>query len=204
MRVKVIKRQCQHTGCEIKATFNFDWNKSAKFCRKHMQKGMVDVHSKRCRTKGCIKQACYGYEKGVFLYCVNCATEDMFDLKNKTCLHPDCDKYPSYNYPHLKKYLYCSKHKKKGMINICTKKCIYEDEEGRCTKCPAYNYAGEKKKLYCFAHRKEGMVDVANRICDIDGCSSRVRNPIKKKMLNGKYYCNKHFKLLENEKISEK
>ena len=47
---------------------------------------------------------------------------------------------PVYNYEGESSGLYCTTHKKDGMINVLSKKCL----ENRCNKQPSYNYEGEK------------------------------------------------------------
>ena len=60
---------------------------------------------------------------------------------------------PSYNFAGEKR-LYCSKHKKDGMVDVYSRKC---EEEG-CQKQPSYNDPGNKHKRFCNAHKLDGMV----------------------------------------------
>jgi hypothetical protein len=81
----------------------------------------------------------------------------MVDVKNKTCL--ECKKKPNYNKECETTALYCSEHKKEGMVNVISKTCL------ECKKIPTYNKEGETTALYCLAHKKEGMVDVVSKNC---------------------------------------
>jgi hypothetical protein len=46
----------------------------------------------------------------------------MIDIKNKTCKEDGCKTHPIYNFEGQKEALYCSKHKKDGMINVKNKR----------------------------------------------------------------------------------
>jgi len=85
------------------------------------------------------------------------------------CIHPGCKTRPNYNTEGETKPLYCSAHKKDGMVDVISKTCC---EEG-CKTRPNYNTEGETKPLYCSAHKKEGMVDVKNKTCCEEGCKTR-------------------------------
>ena len=91
----------------------------------------------------------------------------MIDIINKRCIHPNCDKRPSYNTPDEKIALYCANHKKDGMINITSKNCIHPD----CNKQPLYNTPGEKVALYCGNHKKDGMIDIKHKRCILPDCN---------------------------------
>ena len=75
----------------------------------------------------------------------------------KKCI--ECNKRPSFNVKGETKILYCSKHKKQGMINVATKRCL------ECNIIPSYNVKGEKKGLYCVEHKKQGMVNIRSKKC---------------------------------------
>ena len=60
--------------------------------------------------------------------------------KNKTCQHEDCTTRPSFNKPGEKTGIFCSKHKKEGMVDITHKTCQHEG----CTTRPTFNKPGEK------------------------------------------------------------
>ena len=72
-----------------------------------------------------------------------------------------CNTRPSYNYESEKKGIYCNKHKKEGMIDVQSQKCIHEN----CKKCSSFNNEGETKAIYCNEHKKEGMIDIKNKKC---------------------------------------
>ena len=47
--------------------------------------------------------------------------------KEKKCKEKNCNDQPSYNLKGETKPLYCSKHKKQGMVNVKDKKCVSFD-----------------------------------------------------------------------------
>ena len=56
-----------------------------------------------------------------------------------------CNIRPTFNIKGETKGLYCSRHKKDGMINVKDKTCIHEG----CNIRPVFNIKGETKALYC-------------------------------------------------------
>ena len=72
-----------------------------------------------------------------------------------------CNIRPTFNIEGQTKALYCSQHKKDGMINVKDKTCIHEG----CKTQPNYNIKGQTKALYCSQHKKDGMIDVIHKTC---------------------------------------
>ena len=65
------------------------------------------------------------------------------------CIYDGCDKQPIFNLSHETKGLYCSEHKKEGMIDVKHNKCTYNG----CNNRANYNlitYLYEKS-LYSIA-----------------------------------------------------
>jgi ferredoxin-like protein FixX len=75
------------------------------------------------------------------------------------CNELNCNVSPSLNIEGQPKALYCSKHKKDGMISVKHKTCL------DCKKHPVFNVEGETKGLYCATHKKDGMVNVKDKTC---------------------------------------
>jgi hypothetical protein len=86
------------------------------------------------------------------------------------CKEKDCKKRPNFNKEGETTPLYCSAHKKEGMVDVKHKKTCLE-----CKKQPYFNKAGETTALYCAVHKKEGMVDVRNKTCKSEWCSTFVK-----------------------------
>ena len=123
-----------------------------------------------CLHSGCEKQAIFNIEgEKNGLYCADHKTEEMIDVKNKTCDIIGCKKRPTFNIEGEIKAHFCAKHKKEGMIDVIHKKC---DIIG-CKKRPYFNIEGEKNGLFCADHKTEEMIDVKNKTCDIIGCKKR-------------------------------
>ena len=82
-----------------------------------------------------------------------------------------------YNTPGEKTAIFCSKHKKDGMVDIIHKKCQHEG----CTTRPTFNKPGEKIAIFCSKHKKDGMVNVMNKTCQHEGCTTQPAfNMVKK------------------------
>jgi hypothetical protein len=75
----------------------------------------------------------------------------FIQLIDKMCKENGCKKRPAFNEEGSQKALYCSTHKKEGMINVISKTCIHEG----CKKQPAFNEEGSQTALYCSTHKKE-------------------------------------------------
>jgi len=82
------------------------------------------------------------------------------------CEEHGCKTRPYFNLEGNTKPIYCSTHKKEGMIDVKNKTCIYEG----CKIIPIYNLEGLTKGIYCSTHKKEGMVNVRHKICIYEGC----------------------------------
>jgi len=82
------------------------------------------------------------------------------------CVHEGCNKRPNFNTPGSSKGLYCSDHKKDGMVDVKNKRCEHEG----CDKQPVFNLLGSSKGLYCAIHKMDGMVNVKDRRCEHEGC----------------------------------
>lgn len=70
-----------------------------------------------------------------------------------------------------KRPLYCSKHSKKDMVDVVTKRCSYKD----CTERAYYNYKESKSGLYCKIHKLKDMVLVNIKKCKTEMCDTIVK-----------------------------
>ena len=95
----------------------------------------------------------------------------MINIKNKTCIHPNCKTIPNYNLEGQIKGIYCSVHKEANMIDVIHKTCIHPN----CKKQPTFNLEGETKGIYCLVHKEANMVDVKNKTCKTHLCFTHVR-----------------------------
>ena len=111
---------------------------------------------------------------------------DFRPINSRFCKEQGCVKRPRFNAKGEMKALYCSEHKKEGMIDVTRKKCIHEG----CIIRPTYNIESETKALYCFQHKTENMVDVINPKCIFLNCKTQPIYNVKgeKKAL----YCSVH------------
>ena len=85
------------------------------------------------------------------------------------CIFEGCRKESSFNFEGELKRLYCTNHKKPGMIDVKSKTCCEEE----CRKRPAFNFEGEKYPLYCAEHKKPEMINVRSKTCCEEGCKKR-------------------------------
>ena len=91
----------------------------------------------KCIFQGCTKSASFGpKESRIRLYCKTHINGDSVNVVNPTCIHPGCTTQSTYGTSDFKK-MYCSVHKKDGMIHITkhrkvkTKENKEEDKENK-------------------------------------------------------------------------
>jgi hypothetical protein len=77
------------------------------------------------------------------IYCSKHKLDNMINVKDYSCLYPECDTIPKFNFEGETKAKFCSKHKEIGMIDVCHPRCktplcftIVKDKyEGYCLFC---------------------------------------------------------------------
>jgi hypothetical protein len=121
---------------------------------------------KLCEFETCREQASYGEFYGKPIRCKD--HKGDFKLVSKLCQEGNCNTCSSYNYEGETKQLYCSEHKKDGMINMKNKRCKYLN----CKIIPNYNYHDEKIAIFCSSHKKDGMIDIKHKRCEYLNCKS--------------------------------
>jgi hypothetical protein len=114
----------------------------------------------------------------------------MVDVANKKCIHPDCKIIPVFNVEGEPKALYCSLHKKDGMVNVIRKTCkndwcytsVTEKYEGYCMYCfmnmfpdkpVARNYKTKEYAVVEYVKTKYHHFDWKEDRRIQDGCSRR-------------------------------
>lgn len=101
----------------------------------------------------------------------------------KICIEDNC-KTQCFFGPSNGNPIFCSKHKKEGMVDNASKKCLTSD----CKKSPSFNFANQKP-IYCAIHKLEKMVRTSHKNCKNEDC---LKSPSYN--LNGKppLYCSEH------------
>jgi len=108
----------------------------------------------------------------------------------KICIEDGCTKQANYNLDEETALLYCTSHKKEGMVDIKNRKnrCI----EPGCKTRACFNEKGTKIGQYCVKHKQDGMIDVKCVRCRFDGCMTRARYWYENETIPT--YCAKHKK----------
>ncbi len=86
----------------------------------------------------------------------------------KLCIYEGCLKRPNFDEPGGKGS-FCFNHKKVTMINVKSKRCIYE---GCDSICPIFDEP-DGKGSYCKNHKKPNMINVKNKKCLHKECYKR-------------------------------
>lgn len=110
----------------------------------------------------------------------------MVNVRDKSCIHPECKIYPVFNYPGEKTRLYCKLHALSGMCDVKSDSCI----EKNCNTRASFNFIGNKKGMMCSLHKTDGMMNIKSSKCEeIDCMTIALFNfPGKKKGV----FCSKH------------
>jgi hypothetical protein len=144
----------------------------------------------KCKYESCKKRAYFGIKGQKSEYCSSHKLEDMIDIKNKRCLHKDCNKISSYNLPGKKHAIYCVSHKSEGMVDVKSKRCktplcdvsANKKYKGYCLRCFIHTFPDEKVSRNYKTKEKyvsdfiESTFDNYKWVCDkhVDGgCSKR-------------------------------
>lgn len=96
----------------------------------------------------------------------------MVNVKDPLCQEPGCETRPNFNYVGEIRGIYCTTHKKEGMMNVETPTC----KEIGCIIIPTFNYEGQKKGIYCFTHKKHDMINVCISRCTTPYCYTTISN----------------------------
>eukprot|EP00122_Pirum_gemmata_P021007 Pgem_evm2s19598 len=168
--VLLYPNKCITENCRRKCFFNNLNNPIPLYCVKCSRSydNMVNVVSGRFCRGGCGRQPSYNFKPSkVALYCNRCKTPGMKNVISKECVGEDCEKRPSFNYPHnINVPLYCKKCRLEGMIDVVNKRC-----KGGCGSQPAFNYEN-KPPAYCAKCKENGMINVTSKMCRAPGCTT--------------------------------
>lgn len=171
-------------SCSKRASFNFSGLKP-KYCKSHIEVGMVNVRADKCIKEGCKKVSTFNYKGNLKrLYCKSHSLDGMFDISKKICEFESCEIRASYNYFGNKNPIFCKKHKLEDMFRVDSKICDFND----CKK--ASSFKSKDSKQYCKDHCPENAIN-KNLIkkCKIENCEKRASFNYE-----GLYtaYCHKH------------
>lgn len=103
------------------------------------------------------------------------------------CKETGCEIGARFNLINESNGLFCSEHRKDGMINIIDKHCVYKD----CLKYPVYNFIGSKLRLYCYEHKLDGMINIKDKKCIVKDCKIRANFNFENESAK---YCYEHRK----------
>ena len=151
----------QTASCDKQPSSGVAGTKTAEYCAQHALEGMVDVHSRKCRTGGCGKKAYFGVAGTKTGECCAQHLQDgMVDVKSRKCRTATCGKQPFFGVAGTKSAKYCAQHAPEGMVDVKSRKCRTEG----CGKRPFFGVADTKTGEYCSQHAQGGMVNVKSRL----------------------------------------
>lgn len=113
--------KCNNLGrkcikCDNIAKFGFN---SPLTCFYHKNHKMVNVNTRRCQEKGCIKIPLFNTpDENHKIFCYAHRKDGMINVGNYKCDQERCYRLPKYNDPGEKQGLYCLDHFKEGMIDV--------------------------------------------------------------------------------------
>ena len=145
--VSFSKKCIYESGCNIVPKYNYKNEKIPLYCTSHKKDDMIYLHPYYCKEENCYKYPSFNYEGFGAKYCKKHIKEDMINVVDKICL--DCNTIASYNYPEFTERIYCTSHKKNGMIDLYGLNCKSNFCNLRINK-KINRYNGYC--LQCFAH----------------------------------------------------
>ena len=184
-------KKCIEQGCKISARFNNKGLKKILYCKEHMKPGMVDVVHKVCIEKDCEQRATYNKKGLKEEYCGFHKKVDMVDVRHKPCIADGCKKEPSYGFKGKKSRIYCSEHKKEGMVYVIVHRpckipnCPVAPStryEGYCLRCFMYtfpdkpvarNYKTKEQSVIEFIKKEFPEYTAVTDKRVADGCSKK-------------------------------
>lgn len=165
------------THCTTHPAYDLPGTKSARFCKKHAQVGMINVRAILC---SCGKRPSFNLPGQPPRFCEKCKTEGMINVINPRCEFPGCQLRPSFAHSGEQKARFCIAHKEEGMENVAEARCA----EPNCPSInPCFGYRPENLPdrsfegasssssssdtsfRYCSEHKKPGMEDLLHPYC---------------------------------------
>lgn len=164
-------KKCEFKDCPATARFNFEGQRSGKFCGKHKKANMINLAIRLCGHAGCKLAANFNmHGEIVGKFCSNHKLQDMVNVCGRKCLDENCYKEPVFGNPGDKQRLFCNDHKEDGMISIQLTQCTIED----CQDNAYYNTSGKTVRLYCHKHKSPDMVNLTTltKKCQYPECKT--------------------------------
>jgi hypothetical protein len=150
-------------GKSHKAYYEMNKNKLPK--NSDLYHALLEYKSGKCIS--CTKaDVQWGYQKfGLPISCFKCKTDEMINLKKKTCIFPGCKTGRLYG-PKGGKPLYCAPHSEQipNLIRLAGPMCKFKG----CETQPRYGYK-LGSALRCEKHILPGMTNVKDPKCEICG-----------------------------------
>jgi hypothetical protein len=120
----IYKDYCNFEDCNEYAWYNFEGETKGKYCKEHIEKGMINIIGNLCIEKGCYTISSYNYPNEIKrLYCSIHAKKGMEDVAHKKCIVCNKNRAIFNNYGEVNG-LYCIEHKTDLMINFNHKLCF--------------------------------------------------------------------------------
>ena len=144
--------------------------KKAEYCSRHAPDGMINVHSRKCRTEGCAQIPSFGVDgTRMVKYCAQHALGTMVDINHRKCRPGGCGKFPSFGVAGSKTMEYCAKHAPVEMVDVENMKGRTEDGG----KQPSFEVEGTKTMENCAPLAPNDMIDACSRNSTTGGCGKQ-------------------------------
>lgn len=119
--INVHSPKCVVEGCDKIA--NFRTINGDRYCKIHKPSSSTCSKNRKCLHENCTRLALYGY-LNCYEYCKIHKKHGMIRNKGRTCIFGNCHLTPSFNFYGEKYGIFCSSHKKSGMINVLSLKKV--------------------------------------------------------------------------------
>ncbi|EKX51368.1 hypothetical protein GUITHDRAFT_46831, partial [Guillardia theta CCMP2712] len=114
-----VGRMCRHPfGCSKRASFGEASSRLPLYCLDHKMPQHINVNSRMCHYPECKRQPLFGDAcDGVPRFCGEHRRKSDLDLVHSRCSFDGCVSIPWYGEVG-KSPQYCSKHKRRNMVNL--------------------------------------------------------------------------------------
>ncbi|CAM9763084.1 unnamed protein product [Discosporangium mesarthrocarpum] len=169
---------CKEPGCSKNPHYGvsreIDPKSKAEYCSGHKKDGMINIHGRKCKHRGCMKQPRFDYQQGKGKFCADHRESGMLDVLYKPCAAEGCMKHPHFGHEEGGPR-FCAKHRTDDMVDVKHPRCHTRGcpelrmvrEDGHRAQLCAFHESVRSRTLYprgregrsqAWSRAKEGKV----------------------------------------------
>ncbi|CAM9327263.1 unnamed protein product [Discosporangium mesarthrocarpum] len=166
LETRARNKSCKEPGCNKNPHYGVsrevDPKSKAEYCSGHKKDGMINIHGRKCKHRGCMKQPRFDYHQGKGKFCADHRESGMRDVLYKPCAAEGCMKHPHFGLEEGGPR-YCAKHRTDNMVDVKHPRChtrgcpelrMVREDGHRAQRC-AFHEAARSRTLR--PRGREGM-----------------------------------------------